>query len=143
MLCLFSSLVREVTPGWHFMPYFELIKCLHPHPKPAAFTEAGELSWHGGRSEMVWGISQTYSSSVLGPGLSVLQQCPRQILPKGLSMGLPMARGWCPGRHKGQEAVFTLAFRKVKRFCPVWERLNLVWRRFWVPPSCDNSQECP
>lgn len=70
------------------MPYFQLFKCLHPHPKTAAFIKAPEPSWRGGRSKMFWGISQTYTSSSLGQGLAVLQQCPKQIVPKGLSVPL-------------------------------------------------------
>lgn len=65
------------------------------------------------------------------------QQCPRQIL------SLPRAQGCCPGCHAGQAAFTPPASRKVRRFGPVWEKLMLIWRRFWVPPSCDDSQECP
>lgn len=76
---------------------------------------------------------------------SQLQQCPRQIFSVPLTdVGLPSSEGCCPGWHVGQEAVFTPpASRKVRRFGPVLEKLVLIQRRFWVPPSCDDSQEYP
>lgn len=63
--------VGGITPWWwHFVLCFELYQVSSPSSQNRSFIKAGDPSWCEGRSEMVWGISQTCTSSSLGPNPS-------------------------------------------------------------------------